>query len=139
MREHNVPVNRLHAEGFPSVGCAPCTRAVKPGDDPRSGRWWWENADTRECGLHVDEEKDGLGHLSGSAHGDHAPRADPARRRGARWRWPGRARSRAALAPDVTGLLERSAFVYVSPLKSDGAESRCHGEVWYGWLDGAWC
>jgi phosphoadenosine phosphosulfate reductase len=61
VREHNVPVNRLHAEGFPSVGCAPCTRAVSPGDDPRSGRWWWENADTRECGLHVGEEKDGSG------------------------------------------------------------------------------
>ena len=47
--------------------------------------------------------------------------------------WPQRAR--AALAPDVTGLLERSGFVYVSPLKSDGSESSCHGEVWYGWLD----
>src|SRR5262245_14751031 len=61
VRQHNVPVNRLHAEGFPSIGCAPCTRAVAPGDDPRSGRWWWENADTRECGLHVGEEKDGSG------------------------------------------------------------------------------
>ncbi len=61
VREHNVPLNRLHAEGFPSVGCAPCSRAVQPGDDPRSGRWWWENADTRECGLHVGEEKDGSG------------------------------------------------------------------------------
>jgi phosphoadenosine phosphosulfate reductase len=61
LREHNVPVNRLHAEGFPSVGCAPCTRAIQPGDDPRSGRWWWENADTRECGLHVDEETGGSG------------------------------------------------------------------------------
>jgi thioredoxin-dependent adenylylsulfate APS reductase len=61
VREHNVPVNRLHAEGYPSVGCAPCTRAVQPGDDPRSGRWWWENAATRECGLHVGEETDGSG------------------------------------------------------------------------------
>ena len=61
VREHNVPVNRLHAEGYPSVGCAPCSRAVEPGDDPRSGRWWWENPDTRECGLHVGEEKDGSG------------------------------------------------------------------------------
>lgn len=61
VRTHRVPVNRLHQEGFPSVGCAPCTRAVAPGDDPRSGRWWWENADTRECGLHVDEEADGSG------------------------------------------------------------------------------
>jgi hypothetical protein len=48
--------------------------------------------------------------------------------------WP--ARSRAALPADAIALLERSGFVYVSPLKSDGAESRCHGEVWYGWLDG---
>ena len=61
VRQHNVPVNRLHAEGFPSVGCAPCSRAVAPGDDPRSGRWWWENAETRECGMHVGEEKDGSG------------------------------------------------------------------------------
>ena len=61
VREHDVPVNRLHAEGFPSVGCAPCTRAVKPGEDPRAGRWWWENAETKECGLHVDEEADGSG------------------------------------------------------------------------------
>ena len=61
VREHNVPVNRLHNEGFPSVGCLPCTRAVQPGDDPRSGRWWWENAETRECGLHVDEQAEGSG------------------------------------------------------------------------------
>jgi len=61
VREHGVPVNRLHAEGFPSVGCGPCSRAVQPGDDPRSGRWWWENPETRECGLHVDEEHDGSG------------------------------------------------------------------------------
>ena len=52
VRRHNVPVNRLHRQGYPSVGCEPCTRAVEPGADPRSGRWWWENADTRECGLH---------------------------------------------------------------------------------------
>ncbi|MBW2363268.1 MAG: phosphoadenylyl-sulfate reductase [Deltaproteobacteria bacterium] len=56
-----VPTNRLHAAGYPSVGCAPCSRAVQPGDDPRSGRWWWESADTRECGLHVDAEDQGSG------------------------------------------------------------------------------
>ncbi len=61
VREHQVPVNRLHTEGFPSVGCAPCTRAIKAGEDPRAGRWWWENPDTKECGLHVDEEADGSG------------------------------------------------------------------------------
>lgn len=48
---HSVPLNRLHARGFPSVGCAPCTRAVRPGEDPRSGRWWWESG-PKECGLH---------------------------------------------------------------------------------------
>jgi len=61
VREHNIAVNRLHGEGYPSVGCAPCSRAVAPGDDPRSGRWWWENAETRECGIHVDEEDQGSG------------------------------------------------------------------------------
>jgi len=60
--EHKVPTNRLHAEGYPSVGCAPCSRAIGPGDDPRAGRWWWENEETKECGLHVpDEQQDGLG------------------------------------------------------------------------------
>lgn len=61
VREHNIPVNRLHGEGYPSVGCAPCSRAIAPGDDPRSGRWWWENPETRECGIHVDEEDQGSG------------------------------------------------------------------------------
>ncbi len=61
VRRHAVPVNRLHAQGYPSVGCEPCTRAVASGDDPRSGRWWWEQDDTRECGLHVDEEEQGSG------------------------------------------------------------------------------
>jgi phosphoadenosine phosphosulfate reductase len=48
-----VPVNALHAHGFLSIGCAPCTRAVLPGESERAGRWWWENTDQRECGLHV--------------------------------------------------------------------------------------
>ena len=52
-----VPTNRLHAEGYPSVGCAPCSRPVRAGEDPRSGRWWWEQAETRECGIHVNEEE----------------------------------------------------------------------------------
>ncbi len=50
---HDVPVNPLHEQGMPSIGCAPCTRAVEPGQDPRSGRWWWEDAEQRECGLHA--------------------------------------------------------------------------------------
>jgi phosphoadenosine phosphosulfate reductase len=49
---NDVPVNPLHARGFPSIGCQPCTRAVKPGEDIRAGRWWWENEDGKECGLH---------------------------------------------------------------------------------------
>jgi phosphoadenosine phosphosulfate reductase len=61
VREHNVSVNRLHAQGYPSVGCEPCSRAIQPGEDIRAGRWWWENAETRECGIHVGEEKDGSG------------------------------------------------------------------------------
>lgn len=52
---HNVPVNALHRKGFPSIGCEPCTRAVEPGEDVRAGRWWWENAGQKECGLHVKE------------------------------------------------------------------------------------
>lgn len=48
----NVPVNILHRRGYPSIGCAPCTRAVEPGADPRSGRWWWEDPEHKECGLH---------------------------------------------------------------------------------------
>jgi phosphoadenosine phosphosulfate reductase len=50
--EHDVPVNPLHARGFPSIGCQPCTRAILPGEDIRAGRWWWENEDGKECGLH---------------------------------------------------------------------------------------
>lgn len=50
--EKNIPYNPLHDEGFLSIGCQPCTRAIKPDEDIRSGRWWWENADTKECGLH---------------------------------------------------------------------------------------
>jgi len=52
---HDAPVNALHAQGFPSIGCAPCTRAVAPGEDERAGRWWWEASD-KECGLHVDAQ-----------------------------------------------------------------------------------
>jgi phosphoadenosine phosphosulfate reductase len=53
VEENDVPTNPLHRRGFPSIGCAPCTRAVEPGEDARAGRWWWEQAETRECGLHM--------------------------------------------------------------------------------------
>ena len=47
-----LPYNSLHDTGYPSIGCAPCTRAIEAGQDHRAGRWWWEQADSRECGLH---------------------------------------------------------------------------------------
>ncbi|KQV43613.1 MULTISPECIES: phosphoadenylyl-sulfate reductase [unclassified Rhizobium] len=50
-----IPVNPLHTRGYPSIGCEPCTRAIKPGEPERAGRWWWENDEKRECGLHVAE------------------------------------------------------------------------------------
>ena len=52
IRARKLPYNSLHDKQFPSIGCAPCTRAVLPGEDHRAGRWWWENAESRECGLH---------------------------------------------------------------------------------------
>jgi len=51
IKAHDVPYNALHDRGYPSIGCAPCTRAIQPGDDIRAGRWWWE-ASSKECGLH---------------------------------------------------------------------------------------
>jgi phosphoadenosine phosphosulfate reductase len=55
--EHHVPYNSLHDKGFVSIGCAPCTRAIKTGEDFRAGRWWWEEEGKKECGLHVHESK----------------------------------------------------------------------------------
>jgi phosphoadenosine phosphosulfate reductase len=52
IRENNIPYNPLHDKGYVSIGCAPCTRAVKPGEDSRAGRWWWEDNSKKECGLH---------------------------------------------------------------------------------------
>jgi len=57
LRAHDVPYNALHDQGYPSIGCAPCTRAVEPGEDVRAGRWWWENPDSKECGLHLVDGK----------------------------------------------------------------------------------
>lgn len=53
LKENNVPYNALHDKGFPSIGCAPCTRAIKKGEDLRAGRWWWEDPKFKECGLHA--------------------------------------------------------------------------------------
>jgi phosphoadenosine phosphosulfate reductase len=55
IHKNNIPYNSLHTKGFISIGCAPCTRATKPGEDFRAGRWWWEDADKKECGLHIHE------------------------------------------------------------------------------------
>ncbi|WPB59137.1 phosphoadenylyl-sulfate reductase [Xylophilus sp. GOD-11R] len=71
---HGVPYNPLHDEFFPSIGCAPCTRAVTLGEDFRSGRWWWESESAKECGLHVEGSHDGA--PSGSSHDDPST-ADP--------------------------------------------------------------
>lgn len=53
IRSHDIPYNELHYQNFPSIGCQPCTRAVQPGEDSRSGRWWWEDQGHKECGLHL--------------------------------------------------------------------------------------
>lgn len=57
IRANAVPYNALHDQGYPSIGCQPCTRAVEPGEDVRAGRWWWENPDSKECGLHLVDGK----------------------------------------------------------------------------------
>ncbi|HYC42591.1 MAG TPA: phosphoadenylyl-sulfate reductase [Noviherbaspirillum sp.] len=57
IRANNVPYNPLHDKGYPSIGCEPCTRAIQPGEDVRAGRWWWENPESKECGLHVVDGK----------------------------------------------------------------------------------
>lgn len=57
IRSNNVPYNPLHDKGYPSIGCEPCTRAITPGEDVRAGRWWWENPESKECGLHVVDGK----------------------------------------------------------------------------------
>jgi phosphoadenosine phosphosulfate reductase len=52
IKNNSIPYNKLHDQGFPSIGCQPCTRAIKKGEDLRAGRWWWEMPDSKECGLH---------------------------------------------------------------------------------------
>jgi phosphoadenosine phosphosulfate reductase len=56
IRENGVPYNKLHDQGYPTIGCQPCTRPVRPAEDPRSGRWWWEKDEKKECGIHLDEK-----------------------------------------------------------------------------------
>jgi len=52
IRDHDVPVHSLYAQGYATIGCAPCTRAILPGEDERAGRWWWEQSGHKECGIH---------------------------------------------------------------------------------------
>lgn len=75
LRAMNVPVNSLHSQGYISIGCEPCTRPVLPGQHEREGRWWWEDAKAKECGLHKGNIKEGnAGHVNeignGAAHGN---------------------------------------------------------------------
>lgn len=69
-REHDVPINALHERGFLSIGCAPCTRAVAPGEPERAGRWWWESEGKTECGLHANPL-----HLAARAAAQKAPQS----------------------------------------------------------------
>ena len=55
LRDRDVPYNNLHDRGYPSIGCEPCTRAIRPGEDVRAGRWWWESRDSKECGIHLSQ------------------------------------------------------------------------------------
>ena len=57
IKTHHVPYNALHDRGYPSIGCAPCTRAIAPGEDVRAGRWWWERPEQKECGLHRRDDR----------------------------------------------------------------------------------
>jgi len=57
IKKNDVPYNKLHDKGYPSIGCEPCTRAIKPGEDLRAGRWWWEQDANKECGLHFNPLK----------------------------------------------------------------------------------
>ncbi|MGB9003186.1 MAG: phosphoadenylyl-sulfate reductase [Nitrosotalea sp.] len=57
IKNNNVPHNKLHDKGYPSIGCEPCTRAIKPGEPLRAGRWWWETDPQKECGLHAEHGK----------------------------------------------------------------------------------
>lgn len=68
IKKNDVPYNKLHDEGYPSIGCAPCTRAVGPDEDIRSGRWWWEQPEHKECGLHL-KERDNKGDEEVGKHG----------------------------------------------------------------------
>ena len=72
VRENDVPVSALYAQGYTSIGCAPCTRAIQPGEDSRAGRWWWESGAPKECGMHCAIETGGFEHELHAILGDSA-------------------------------------------------------------------
>ncbi|MEU2200852.1 phosphoadenylyl-sulfate reductase [Isoptericola sp. NPDC019482] len=72
IKDHSVPYNALHDQGYPSVGCAPCTRAISPGEDVRAGRWWWEQDTPKECGIHLDPATGRLGRAQPGRNGEEA-------------------------------------------------------------------
>jgi phosphoadenosine phosphosulfate reductase len=71
LRDHDVPVHALYAKGYTSIGCAPCTRAIAPGEDDRAGRWWWETNAPKECGMHCSIEHGGFEHELKAILGKH--------------------------------------------------------------------
>jgi thioredoxin-dependent adenylylsulfate APS reductase len=76
IREHRVPYNKLHDRGYASIGCAPCTRAVAPGEDARAGRWWWEMDSAKECGIHLDPSTGKMARSKGDQGAPPAPPTD---------------------------------------------------------------
>jgi thioredoxin-dependent adenylylsulfate APS reductase len=72
VRANDVPYNQLYDRGYTSIGCAPCTRAIKPGEDARAGRWWWETNAPKECGMHCAVETGGFEHELEVLVGDHS-------------------------------------------------------------------
>ena len=72
IRENDLPVHGLYAKGYTSIGCAPCTRAISPGEDKRAGRWWWESGAPKECGMHCAIETGGFEHQVAAIVGEGA-------------------------------------------------------------------
>ena len=108
IRAHQLYYSPLHDRGYPSIGCAPCTRAIEPGQDHRAGRWWWENPDSRECGLHP------------AARRDSQALARARQRR----RWPRRAAVPSATSPDPLKFAHGSSAGIPQPARSAGPGGR---------------
>lgn len=123
IHDHAVPYNALHDKGYSSVGCAPCTRAIAPGEDVRAGRWWWERESDKECGLHVDPDSGQLRRIRPYAVGSAKPVATARRNAsikeaGPPADQPGRSRSNAGREP--TNLPARRRKMKVLVLGGDG-------------------